>query len=179
MSNSANIEQVLAVLNEMKEQGIIRQFAVGGAFAATLHDEPISTIDLDIFFTLTRGADGTILTLSEIYQFVQQKGFTFDHEFINIHGWLVQFVESSRNQLWKDAVEKAAPVKIGNDTIPVISPEYLVAMWLFAGRAKDYQKIAIFAGSDLVNRTLLSEILHSNDLLIKWDKEKWRFLDEQ
>jgi hypothetical protein len=36
----------------MKRAGIIGKYAIGGAFAAILHYEPISTIDLNIFFFL-------------------------------------------------------------------------------------------------------------------------------
>ena len=48
--STKNIGEILGVLEEMKQTGIIEKYAIGGAFAAILHYEPISTIDLDIFF---------------------------------------------------------------------------------------------------------------------------------
>lgn len=176
--DSAGIEKVIAVLDDMQTVGIIGPYAVGGAFAATLHDEPISTIDLDIFFLLSSGGDETVLSLAEIYDYAKAKGFSFDHEFINIYGWLVQFVESSRNDLWKEAIETAELIKVGELQIPVIKPEYLVAMWLFAARAKDYQKITAFLAAGFLDEPKLISILKSHDLLIKWEKEKGRFADE-
>lgn len=175
---AAGIESVIGVLDEMSDAGIIGCYAVGGAFAATLHNEPIATVDLDIFFLLTRGGNELILSLSEIYDYAASKGFSFDHEFINIHGWLVQFVESSRNDLWKEAVEKAKPIQVLDTEIPVITPEYLVAMWLLAGRQKDYQKIAVFTTSGMIDSATLSNILERHDLLVKWETEKWRFTDD-
>lgn len=172
------IEKVISVLDDMRNTGIIRRYAVGGAFAATLQNEPISTVDVHIFFLLSRGGDETILSLVEIYDYAKQKGFSFDHEFINIYGWLVKFIESSRNDLWKEAVESAKPIRIGDSEVPVIDAEHLIAMWLFAGRAKDYQKKAMFLESGLVGMSLLFDILEHNDLMIKWEQEKWRFANE-
>lgn len=128
--NVSNIEKVIAVLEEMQIEKIIEKYAIGGAFAATLHNEPISTIDLDIFFFLTEEFDSPILSLKEIYDFAKERGFSFDHEFINIHGWLVRFVEASHNLLWKEAIEKADIIKIGDFGAPLITREHLVAMWL-------------------------------------------------
>ena len=47
--NVVGIGQVIAVLNDLRAKKIINEFAIGGAVAAVLHNEPISTIDLDIF----------------------------------------------------------------------------------------------------------------------------------
>lgn len=176
--NGANIGKVIAVLLDMRTGGIIRKFAIGGAFAAVLHDEPVSTIDLDIFFLLTKQSESPILSLSEIYDYAKSHQFEFDHEFINIYGWLVQFVEASHNALWKEAIDEATTIRIESFDVAVITPEYLVAMWLFAGRAKDYQKIALFWDAGLLDLEKMTKILERHDLLIKWDKEKWRFFDE-
>ena len=98
-NSKETIGEILGVLEEMKSAGIIEKYAVGGAFAAILHYEPISTIDLDIFFLLKAKSDSPILSLNAIYEFAKQKGFSFDHEFINVYGWLVQFVEASHSKL--------------------------------------------------------------------------------
>ena len=176
MTNATGIEQVIAVINDMRETGIIRKWAIGGAFAATLLDEPISTIDLDIFFLLDRRVDpGEILTMSEIYDYARSKSFSFDHEFINLYGWLVQFVESTNNALWSEAIDNAQPIKIGSFDVPVIGPYYLAAMWLLAGRQKDYQKIALFFDNGLIEKSKFEDIVLKYDLGVKWDREKIRF----
>lgn len=51
---STKIGEVLSVLDEMRQAGIVDKYAIGGAFAAILHNEPISTIDLDIILSLQR-----------------------------------------------------------------------------------------------------------------------------
>jgi hypothetical protein len=177
--STAHFEKVMSVLDEMRAAGVIAKYAIGGAFAATLHDEPISTIDLDIFFLYNEKPDSILLSLEGIYDFARRYGFSFDHEFINIHGWLVKFVEASHNDLWRESVEQADTMKIGEFDVPVIGCEHLVAMWLFAGRPKDYQKIALFWEAGILNRTHLAEVLERFELSEKWKNEKWRITDEQ
>ncbi len=177
--NTANFEKVIEVLLDMQAKSIIEKYAVGGAFAATLHNEPISTIDLDIFFFLAEKSDSPILSLNSVYDYAQINGFSFDHEFINIYGWLVQFVEASHSGLWTEAVENADIIKIGDYKVSVIGREHLAAMWLFAGRAKDYQKISAFLEADIINYSKLLDVLRRHDLMSKWNKEKWRFADDE
>ena len=178
-SSSTKMGEVISVLNDMQNAEIIEKYAIGGAFAAILHYEPISTIDLDIFFFLKGRNPGPILTLETIYNFAKKHGFSFDHEFINIHGWLVQFVEASHSPLWTEAIEQADIMKIDEHDVSVIGREHLAAMWLFAGRAKDYQKIAMFWEADLLDTAKLFDILERHELLLKWNKEKWRFSNEE
>lgn len=61
----------------------------------------------------------------------------------------------------------------------VIGKEHLVAMWPFAGRGKDYQKIAMFVDADILDIERLTNILERHDLLVKWEAGKWRFTNEQ
>jgi len=177
--STRNIKEILGVLEEMKDAGIIEKYAIGGAFAAILHYEPISTIDLDIFFFLREKNDSPILSLNAIYDFAKQKGFSFDQEFVNIHGWLVQFVEASHSPLWTEAIENADTIKIEDFGAKVIDKEHLVAMWLYAGRAKDYQKIAMFCEAGFLDEAKLFGILQKHDLTEKWNMEKWRFLVDE
>src|SRR5215203_86659 len=177
--NTAKIEKVIAVLEDMQNTGIIKRYAIGDAFAATLHNEPISTIDLSIFFFLAEKSESPILLLKTIYDYAGENGFSFDHEFINIHGWLVRFVEASHNALWKESIENADKIKLGDFEVPLISREHLVAMWLFAGRAKDYQKITMFWDAEILDETKLFDILKRLNLTSKWNKEKWRFINEE
>ena len=176
---STKIGEVLSVLDEMRQAGIVDRYAIGGAFAAILHNEPISTIDLDIFFFFKEKQSSLVLSMDSIYEFAKAHGFPFDHEFIDIHGWLVQFVEASHSGLWTEAIENADVLSIENHDAFVIDKEHLVAMWLFAGRAKDYQKIAMFVEADILDNAKLTKILERHGLLIKWEAEKWRFTDEQ
>lgn len=127
-SPTANLDKVLRVLENMRSAGIIEKYAIGGAFAAVLHNEPISTIDLDIFFFLAEKNESPILSSNAIYDYAKNHGFSFDHEFVKIHGWLVQFVEASHSRLWTEAIENADTMRIEDLNISVMGKEHLVAM---------------------------------------------------
>lgn len=163
-----NWSAVIDVLNDMHARGIIAKYAVGGAMAGILHDEAISTVDLDIFFFFTKPQSRLVLSLEEIYDYSREKGFVFDHEFIHIHGWLVQFVEASLDPLWKEAVEQAETIVIDERNVPVMLPEHLAAMWLLAGRTKDKAKIEAFDESGVIDRKKLADVLERFDMIEKW-----------
>jgi hypothetical protein len=90
----------------------------------------------------------------------------------------VQFVEAGNNSLWLEAVENGESLTIGGKRTWVIGKEYLIAMWLFAGRAKDYQKIAMFVEAGIIDVGKLADLLDRYELKAKWGAEKWRFSDE-
>lgn len=160
----------------MRGEGVIGKYAIGGAFAATLLDEPIATADVDIFFLFERAGEGLVLDMSHIYEFARRRGFKADHEFIVIHGWLVQFVESGADPLWRDAVSAPQIVEVGTVEVPVIKPEFLVAMWLSAGRPKDYEKIARFIESGLVNEKDFF-IVDDYGMKVEWERVRHRFFE--
>jgi DNA-binding Lrp family transcriptional regulator len=42
-------EKVIKRLNRLKETGVIKDYAIGGAHAVAYYLEPVKTLDLDIF----------------------------------------------------------------------------------------------------------------------------------
>lgn len=175
---STNLGAVIDVLEGMQTAGIVSDYAVGGAVAAILHDEAISTVDLDIFFFLAEPPTGLILSLEKIYDYARQNDFMFDADFINIHGWLVQFVEASHSPLWTEAVETAETMTIDSRAVRVIDREHLAAMWIFAGRKKDIRKIEMFDEAGIMNQKILFDVLSRFDLLDRWQTQQHNFSDE-
>src|SRR4051812_6401852 len=55
---SAAMKETLEVINRMQADGVIDQYAIGGAVGATFYLEPIATVDLDIFvdFPVSHGS---------------------------------------------------------------------------------------------------------------------------
>ncbi|MBA3634080.1 MAG: hypothetical protein H0W58_14910 [Acidobacteria bacterium] len=175
---STNLGAVIDVLESMQAAEIVSNYAVGGAVAAILHSEAISTVDLDIFFFLAEPPTGLILSLEKIYDYARQNDFPFDKDFINIHGWLVQFVEASHSPLWTEAVETAETMTIDDRAVKVIDREHLAAMWIFAGRKKDIRKIEMFDEAGIMNRKILNDVLSRFDLLDRWRLQQHNFSDE-
>lgn len=170
MDSRIKLTEVATVLHDMNVKGIIGEYAVGGASAVAFFADPIATKDLDIFFLFEPPQSGAILSLETIYDYCRERGYTYDHEFISIGGWLVQFVESSRDPLWRDALTKALAFSFDGTTLNVLPPEHLAAMWAVVARPKDILKIQHFAVHDVLNGDKLREILVRFGLLETWRK---------
>lgn len=178
MASRIKLTDVANVLHEMHVQGIIGEYAVGGASAVAFYSEPIATKDLDIFFLFDPPQSGTILSLEPIYEFCRDRGFTYDHEFISIGGWLVQFVESSHEPLWRDALLNAKAFSFDGAELNVLPPEHLAAMWASVARAKDVLKIQHFAEGGVLKSERLLEILKRFELMEAWKKIQGVLPDE-
>src|SRR6476619_6755237 len=103
------MEKTLRVLNKMVKDGVIEQYAIGGAVAAIFYIEPINTNDLDVFFHI-KDAVGKLDILASLYNYLSDLGYKVEKEAINIEGWPVQFLPIF-NSLLEEAVEQANEVR--------------------------------------------------------------------
>lgn len=168
MEGRVKLTDVADVLHEMKEKGIIGDYAVGGASAVAFYTEPISTKDLDIFFLFDPPQTGLILSLEPIYTYCREKGFPYNDEFISIGGWLVQFVESGHVPLWKDALANSVRFSFDGVDLNVLPPEHLAAMWATVARPKDILKIQHFVADEVLQTDKLKDLLTRFDLVETW-----------
>ena len=168
------MEQTLKVINRMKEDGVIEDYAIGGAIAAIFYIEPFATIDLDIFVDIQ--AEGLAIDiLSPIYRYLEKQGYQLQNEMITIEGWAVQFLPVF-NPLIEEAVIRANETVYGQTLVRVIRAEHLVAIMLATGRPKDYARMTYFLEADIIDMDVLMDILVRHDLEKKWRKNKSRFL---
>ncbi len=178
MAGRIKMAEVASVLVDMRAKGIISKYAVGGASAVAFYTEPIATKDLDIFFLFEPPQSSLVLSLEPIYTYCREKGYAYDHEFISIGGWPVQFVESGHDPLWSDALANSVTFSFDGESIDVLPPEHLAAMWATVARPKDILKIQHFAESDVLDPIKLGEILVRFDLLVEWKKIQGGLPDE-
>lgn len=169
------MEETLTVLNKLQDNGIIGCYAIGGAVAATRYIEPIQTFDLDIFVMFPLSKSG-IISLSPVYEYLQQLGYAPEGEFVNIEGWPVQFLPVF-NKLTEEAVENAIEVKFGNTLTRVFSAEYLAAIMLETGRPKDYSRLIHFFEFDSIDQKILEDIVERHGLKQKWNNFQRQFLN--
>ena len=64
------IQQVMTTVNQMKADGIIERYAIGGAVGATFYLEPVATLDVDIFVTFESEPGQLLLTLRPIFDYL-------------------------------------------------------------------------------------------------------------
>ena len=73
------MKKAIEVMNELKEKGLIKDYAIGGAIAALRWVEPFFTQDLDIFVILEKEANKQeLIVLSPIYEYLKNKGYIWE-----------------------------------------------------------------------------------------------------
>jgi hypothetical protein len=172
-SPSFAVEMTLQVLNRMEAEGVVGRYAIGGAVAATFYVEPVSTFDLDIFFT-TEMAAGEFFSLKPLYDFLSALGYAPVGEGVDIEGWPVQFLPAF-NPLLEEALAQAAEIRFKNTPTRVMRAEHLVAVMLQTGRAKDHARVIQFLEEGAVELSALAEVLARHGLTGRWDEFRRRF----
>jgi hypothetical protein len=119
------MKKTLAVINEMKKQKIIEDYAIAGGIATIFYVEPILTYDLDIFFTYKTEPTG-LDVLKPIYKCLRKKGYKEKQEHVLIEGIPVQFFPVY-DALSREAVEQAQKTTYSSVSIKVLSAEHLIA----------------------------------------------------
>ncbi|MDR0842579.1 MAG: hypothetical protein LBP68_04065 [Acidobacteriota bacterium] len=157
----------LEVLNRMVADGVIRQYAIGGAMGATFYTEPFTTMDLDVFVVFSESA-GLLLSLSPIYTWLKEHGYSdMVEECVLIEGTPVQFLPSTPGLL-DEAMERA--IVFDYDGIPasVFGAEYLLAIAVSVGRPKDRARVPLFLDSGKIDTDVLNSILNRHNLNGRW-----------
>jgi hypothetical protein len=170
------VKATLEVINQMQADGVIGEYAIGGAVGATIYLEPAATLDVDIFVVLPTPAGKFLLSLSPIYDYLKDRGAAIQAEHIVIGEWPVQFLPPATD-LEKEAVENALPTVIEDVETRVMSPEHLVAIALQTGRSKDYIRILQFVEHEAVDLAKLQNVLERHYLTGKWENFRHRYLE--
>lgn len=168
------MKETLEAINQMQANGVIGEYAIGGAVGATFYLAPAATVDLDIFAILPEGS-GLLASLSPIYDYMKSHGGTVQDEYIVIADWPVQFLLPG-NALEHEAVAQAIKTSVEGVRTRVMSAEHLVAIALNTGRAKDQSRILQFLEQGAVDQKKLGDILERHALSGKWRQFEERFL---
>jgi hypothetical protein len=167
------MRETLKIINQMVKDGVVEEYAIGGAVAAIYYLEPFDTADLDIFVQVNAsGSDLAIL--APIYEYLTERGYKARGEFIYIEGMPVQFLPVF-SPLTEEAVEKAQTIKYAGVTTRIMRPEHLVAIMLDTGRPKDYLRIGMFLEQHAVKMRGLYAVLRRHGLMKKWEDNEHRF----
>ncbi|MGH8585237.1 MAG: hypothetical protein ACREWE_03320 [Gammaproteobacteria bacterium] len=162
------MERTLQVLNDLERDGLFARYAIGGGVGAIFYMEPFLTYDLDVFVVLP-AAGGSILTLGPLYAFLRQRGYREEGECVNIEGVPVQFLPAY-NALVEEALAHAREVLYEGTPTRVLGAEYLVAIMLQTGRAKDRQRFWSFLREADLDRDNLEAILRRHQLESRWSE---------
>ena len=100
-----NFAAALAAIERLKSEGVIEDYAIGGAMALIFWSEPIPTFDLDVFVLLP--SDSPLISLAPIYEWARRNGYREEAEHILIAGMPVQVIPA-HHELAEEAVASAA-----------------------------------------------------------------------
>ena len=124
-------------LNDLKQCGLIRDYAVIGAVAAAAYVEPVLTQDVDVVVLV--GSDDEFW---ETYRRVGEAAEGIDGMHHILGGRPVRMFPSTIKPIYRDTLAAAKRTRIGDAMVKVASPEHLVALALEAFRYKDKLRIA-------------------------------------
>lgn len=161
------MERTITVLNQMRKDGVILNYALGGAVAALFYMEPIETHDLDVFISLPPKENERLLSLRDVYEYLSGKGYAPGKEDIVVEGVPVQFLVAS-TPLVEEAMAAASEMQYGAQNVAVMTPEYLVAIMAELNRPKDRIRLSLFLDQAPLDLEHLGKILKTHGLEKKW-----------
>lgn len=170
------MEKVLQVLNQMKEDGVVENYAIGGGIAAIYYLEPYQTDDIDIFITVSSVSVGEVglISLETVYGYLEKLGYLPSKEGVMIDDWLVQFIPTSQPRQ-EEAIANSRRVRYGETETNLFTAEHLAAELLFSGRRKDQLRVIALIESKKVNMGTFREIINRHALSDKWKTLAKRF----
>lgn len=168
------MKKTLEVINELKKEGLVKDYAIGGAVAALKWVEPFFTRDLDIFvMPITEPDAHKVISFLPIYDALKAKGYDqWTGQWILIEGVPVEFLPAEG--LAKEAVEEAVEVEFEGVRTKVMTPEHLTALFVKASREKDKMKIKLLLDQGKMDRKKLNGILMRHGL-----GEKFNLLEKE
>ena len=169
------MKRTLETINQMQRDGVIGKYAIGGAIGAIFYLETFYTEDLDVFVSLPTVPGSGLLSLAPIYEYLVSKNCEIQGERILIGSWPVQFLAPNAG-LEQEALDEAREIEYEGVRTFIFGAEYLVAIALRTGRAKDYARIAVFLDQDAVDRKALDGILFRYDLAAVWKSFEDKYL---
>jgi hypothetical protein len=159
------MQEVCDVLEQLVQNGTIKNYALGGATAAGFYGEPLATRDIDVFVFLDAPPGSLLISLEPLYTCLREIGFSaFEEEGILIHGFPVQFLSAAPG-LESEALEKALSFEWSGHRIRVMRPEHLAAIAVATGRPKDRARLVYLACLENFDNALFEQILATHHLL--------------
>jgi hypothetical protein len=167
--------ETFQTINQMRSDGIIGEYAIGGAVGATFYLEPAATQDIDVFISFQQ--PGLLITLSPLYEYLTGRGARVEQEYIVIGDWPVQFLPTA-DALDEEAIAQAIDTDVDGTLVRVMTAEHLVAIALRTGRGKDKIRVGQFIESGALDAKRLDDILQRHGLLAKWERFGRLYLED-
>ena len=125
-------EKVIKRFNRLKETGVIKDYAIGGAHTVAYYLEPVKTLALDIFVFAKSDQDFYIFRT-----YIKKAGFRVRGTHVIIDDTPVHFLPGSLHPFINEAIRRAKRIRVKSIPTKVLTAEYLIVSLLMAFRLKD------------------------------------------
>jgi hypothetical protein len=161
-----SFRDALLATQQLRKDGVITEYAIGGAMAIAFWSEPVSTFDVDVF-ALLPPTIGPMVSLEPLYTWASRHGYAIQQEHIIMGGIPVQIIPA-HNALAEEAIHDAATLDMEGLAVRVIRPEHLIALYLepSARTRKRLERVAVLLEESDVDRTRLDAILKKYGLAL-------------
>lgn len=168
------MRRAIEALNKIRDDGVIGDYAIGGAVAARQYLPTLQTEDLDVFMFLE--SSGLLVDLGPVYGALMAQGAVPKGEYIILDNVPVQLLSDGKNSLLTEAIRTATLSDLkddhGNSTgvvTRIFTAEHLCAVALQTGRPKDFLRVEQFVQENQVDLEKLKEITDRHGLREPWD----------
>jgi hypothetical protein len=169
------MREVAKLLNDLRDAGVINNYALFGATAQMRYTEPVATLDADVLVTVP--SPERLDVLQPIYEFCASRGFVPEGEAILVGGWPVQFVPVF-SSLTEEALGHADTADFDGVPLRVLRADYLAVIALSVGRAKDFTRILALMESKSVTVEAIAKLADAYGLNEAWEDFRRKFLDD-
>ncbi|MEW6336259.1 MAG: hypothetical protein ACOY3Y_13125 [Acidobacteriota bacterium] len=168
------MKELAHLLNEMRDAGVVLDYALFGAIAQMRYTEAVATIDADVLVSVPRSE--SLDLLRDIYAYCAAKGWHPEGEAVRVGAWPVQFVPAF-SSLTREAMERAETADFEGEPLRVVRADHLAAIALSVGRAKDFARVLALLESGSVTAEAIASLATRHGLTEAWRKFRTRFLD--
>jgi hypothetical protein len=170
-----NIKETIIIINQLQAEGVIGQYAIGGAVGATFYLEPADTNDVDVFVRLNPLPGHSLVSLDPIYRYLEARGYRLSAEgYPVISDWPVQFLPAD-DPLLREALDQSVERDLDGVPVRIFTAEHLAAVAFKLGRPKDRLRLIQFLEAHALEESRFSTILERHDLLDRWVRFKRQF----
>ena len=170
------MKRILEILNEIKDKGLIEDYAIAGGIASAYYIELFGTKDLDIFVIIKPGSKRDMAKVPfRLFNYFAGKGYGSDGDYIFVDCIAVHitFVDKC---IQMDAVRDAEDIEFAGVKTRVLRAEYLIAMYSEIQRSHlDLEKIERLMKIK-IDKNLLDSILKKYKLHNPLEKKCGRHL---
>jgi len=159
----SRLADVFRALNRLRDEGVILEYAIGGATAVLFYAEPTRTYDIDVFVNLRSAHGSRLVSLAPVYDWARAQGVVIDGEHLMLAGVPVQLLPAF-TPLVDESIVTARVHEYEGVAVRVVGPEHLVALALQAGGARRRERAWQLIQSGTVDRETLSALLAAHGI---------------